>query len=231
MSGAGAGGPSSFAWAGTLPAIVGTASRRAVSQPVNSETARPSRAWTGHPQAFSGTGRSCGLPLLYLDGELVVRHGDGSSPFTRIPGPLTSLSSVRCSTSWSRFRFLFCLWVLDGLANLGIGEALPDHGRAGRGQAPVGRARRQMRAGKIVVLMTGAAFFRRHAVTLRAAAHIHGMRMPVVALPGEVSLRNGSSCIADCAGQRTNAVKSVPSPFAAGAGALGLSAGGAAATG
>src|SRR6476660_3144053 len=44
-----------------------------------------------------------------------------------------------------------------------------------------------MCARQIVVLMTGAAFFRRHTVTGGAATHVHGMGMPVVALPGKIS--------------------------------------------
>src|SRR6266404_5020615 len=42
---------------------------------------------------------------------------------------------------------------------------------------------------KIAVLMTGAAFFRGHAVTLSATPYIHGMGVSIIALPGEVSRR------------------------------------------
>jgi len=42
---------------------------------------------------------------------------------------------------------------------------------------------------KIAVLMTGAAFFRGHAVTLSATPYIHGMGVSIIALPGKVSRR------------------------------------------
>ncbi len=45
-----------------------------------------------------------------------------------------------------------------------------------------------MFARKVVVLMTGAAFFRSDSVTVGAATHVHRMRMPIVSLPGKVSL-------------------------------------------
>ena len=44
-----------------------------------------------------------------------------------------------------------------------------------------------MCANKIVVLMTSAASFRRHAMTSVAASHIHGVRMSVISLAREVS--------------------------------------------
>src|ERR1700674_160763 len=46
-----------------------------------------------------------------------------------------------------------------------------------------------MLAGKIVILMAGAAFFRREAVTIGTAADVHGVRVAVIALPGKISFR------------------------------------------
>src|ERR1700741_3023980 len=53
----------------------------------------------------------------------------------------------------------------------------------------MGRPRRQMRAGEIVVLVTRAARSRRHPMAVGAAAHVHRVRMTVVALPREVAGR------------------------------------------
>jgi hypothetical protein len=44
-----------------------------------------------------------------------------------------------------------------------------------------------MSANQIVVLMTSAASFRRHAAASVAASHIHGVRMSVISLAREVS--------------------------------------------
>src|ERR1700686_607559 len=84
---------------------------------------------------------------------------------------------------------LVLLGILDRLANLRVGQALPDHRSARRRQTPVQCAGRQVCANKIVVLMTGTAFFRSHAVTLRPAPDVHCVRMPVVTLTGKVSAR------------------------------------------
>jgi len=59
----------------------------------------------------------------------------------------------------------------------------------GGGRPPVRRAGRHVGAGKIVVLMAGAAFFSSNTVTLRAPSHVHGVRMTVVSLPREVTAR------------------------------------------
>ena len=52
---------------------------------------------------------------------------------------------------------LVLLGILDRLANLRVGEALPDHRSARRRQTPVCCAGRKVCAIKIVVLMTGTA--------------------------------------------------------------------------
>src|SRR5438105_3499766 len=67
------------------------------------------------------------------------------------------------------------LGVLDGGADLPIGQTLPDHGHVGRRQTPVGRARRHMLAREIVILMAGATLLCRHAVGSRR------IRLPVAA--------------------------------------------------
>ena len=46
-----------------------------------------------------------------------------------------------------------------------------------------------MRARKIVLLMTGVTFFRSHSKPHWAAPYVHGVRMPVITLPGIISLR------------------------------------------
>jgi len=57
----------------------------------------------------------------------------------------------------------------------------------------------EVRAGEVVVLMTGAAFLRSDTVAVRTAAHVHGVRMPVIALPRKISLRVTVHAIADAA--------------------------------
>jgi hypothetical protein len=84
---------------------------------------------------------------------------------------------------------LVLLGILDRLANLRVGQALPDHRSARRRQPPVRCAGRQVCANKIVVLMTGTAFLRSHAVTLQPTPDVHCVWMPVVTLTGKVSVR------------------------------------------
>ncbi len=52
---------------------------------------------------------------------------------------------------------------------------------------PVRRARRRVDAGRVVILMTGAAFDRVHTVAVGAAANVHGVRMAVIALTRKIS--------------------------------------------
>src|SRR6267143_856497 len=85
--------------------------------------------------------------------------------------------------------FLVLLGIFDRLANLRVSQTLPDHRSARRRQTPVRCAGRQVCANKIVVLMTGTAFLRSHAVTLRSASDVHCVGMPVVTLTGKVSVR------------------------------------------
>jgi len=117
-----------------------------------------------------------------------VRHRYGSSTLTWAPGPCHQFVFGQVLDQLVEVPVPVLLRVLDRPANLRIGQTLPDHGSAGRRQAPVGSARRQMRARKVVVLMTGAALFRRNSVTAGAAPHVHRMRMTIVSLPREVSL-------------------------------------------
>src|ERR1017187_1323202 len=79
--------------------------------------------------------------------------------------------------------------ILDRFTKLRVGQSLPYHRHARRRQTPTGGSGRQVRAGKIVILMTGTAFLRSHSESDGTAPHVHGMRMPVVALAGIVSLR------------------------------------------
>src|ERR1700746_1914684 len=68
-------------------------------------------------------------------------------------------------------------------------EPLPNH-RGRRGwQAPIGRARRHMQAVQIVVLMTCAALDSERAISIRAAAHLHRVRVTIVSLPRKVAGR------------------------------------------
>src|SRR6266436_3306183 len=84
---------------------------------------------------------------------------------------------------------LVLLGILDRLANLRVGQALPDHRSARRRQTPVRCSGRQVSANKIVILMTGTAFLRSHAVTFRPTPDVHCVGMPVVTLTGKVSVR------------------------------------------
>src|SRR6266481_8907070 len=84
---------------------------------------------------------------------------------------------------------LTLLGIFDRLANLRVSQALPDHRSACRRQTPVWRAGRQVCANKIVVLMTGTAFLRSHAVTFRPTPDVHCVRMPVITLTRKVSVR------------------------------------------
>src|SRR5438105_5710836 len=75
------------------------------------------------------------------------------------------------------------------MAELGIAEPLRDHRRTSRRQTPILGTRRQMCAGKVVVLMTRGALFRGHSMTVGAAPHIHYVRMPIIALTRKVAAR------------------------------------------
>jgi len=130
-----------------------------------------------------GARRSGRLPLLYLCGKLIVRHGNRSSTLARIPGPHHQLVFREVLNELIEVPVSVLLWILDRLANLRVRQPLPDHRRARRWQTPVGRARWQMSARKIMVLMTSAAFFRSHSVTLWTSPHIHGVLVSIIALP------------------------------------------------
>src|ERR1700758_2633632 len=68
-------------------------------------------------------------------------------------------------------------------------EPLPNH-RGRRGwQAPIGRARRHMQTFQIVVLMTCAALYSERAISIRASAHLHRVRVTIVSLPRKVAGR------------------------------------------
>jgi hypothetical protein len=79
--------------------------------------------------------------------------------------------------------------ILNRTAKLSIREALPDHGCGWRRKPPIRRTGRHVCAGEIMVLMARAALFSGYPVTLRAASHIHGVRMTVISLPREVTAR------------------------------------------
>src|SRR5205823_3988625 len=133
--------------------------------------------------------RSGGLPLFHLRGKLVMRHRDGGAPFARVPSPRHQFVLRQVLDELIDIAVFIFLRVLDRTANLRVDETLPDHRRGGRRQAPSRRSRRHMRAWEIMVLMAGAALFRGHTVAVGAAPHVHGMRMTVISLPREVTLR------------------------------------------
>ncbi len=82
---------------------------------------------------------------------------------------------------------LVLLRVLNRTANLRVAKALPNHWRGWRRESPIGRTGRHVRASEIMVLMARAALFGGHPVTFRAAADVHGVRMPVISLPRGVT--------------------------------------------
>ena len=88
---------------GPSTALGMTGFSRVQKSPAQAELGRAPRV-----RVLLRTGRAGGLPLFYLRRELVVGHRDGVRPSPGFQPHMTSLSSVRCSTSWSRFRFLFC---------------------------------------------------------------------------------------------------------------------------
>jgi len=83
---------------------------------------------------------------------------------------------------------LSCFGSFNRTAKLSIREALPDHGCGWRRKPPVRRTGRHVCAGEIMVLMARAALFSGYPVTLRAASHIHGVRMTVLSLPREAAV-------------------------------------------
>ena len=62
----------------------------------------------GFPPAFQGQGAPAACHCFTLTANSSCGMGTGVLPSPGFQAHLTSLSSVRCSTSWSRFRFLFC---------------------------------------------------------------------------------------------------------------------------
>jgi hypothetical protein len=46
-----------------------------------------------------------------------------------------------------------------------------------------------MRLSKIVILVAGAALLRSYSAAFRTTTHVHGMRVAVITLPGEIASR------------------------------------------
>ena len=77
--------------------------------------------------------------------------------------------------------------ILEQLTQLMVRQAFPDHRYLGRREVPVGSARGHVRSGKIVILVTGAAFDGTHSFSVRPAMNLHRVAMAVVTLPRKIS--------------------------------------------
>lgn len=135
-----------------------------------------------------GARRACCLPLLYFRLKLIVRYGDGSASLAGIPSPHHQLIFGEVLDELIEIPVAVLLWIFNGFTKLRVGEALPDHRHSRGRQTPAGSAGGKVRAREIVILMAGTAFFRSDSKAGGAAANVHGVRMPVIALAGKISL-------------------------------------------
>src|SRR5260370_40368464 len=133
--------------------------------------------------------RSGCLPPLHLCGILLMRHGNRSPTFARVPCPGHQFIFGQVLDQLIGVAVLVLLRVLQRTANLGVAKALPNHWRGWRRGSPCGRTWRHVRARDIMVLMARAALFRGYPATFRAAADVNGVRMPVISLPREITAR------------------------------------------
>jgi hypothetical protein len=133
--------------------------------------------------------RSGCLPPLHLRSKLLMRHRNRIPTFTRIPAPRHHFIFPQVLDQLIEVAVLVLLRVLNRTANLRVAKALPNHWRGWRRKSPIGRTGRHVRASEILFLMARAALFGGHPVTFRAASHVHGVPMPVISLPREVTAR------------------------------------------
>jgi hypothetical protein len=106
---------------------------------------------------------------------------DGRPSFTRVPAP----QHQRCAHVLHNLfdgSMAILLRILQQFAELMVAQALPDHRHRRRGQTPFRRSRRHVNSRQVVLLMTGAALDRVHAMPVRTTPHIHDVRMRGVAL-------------------------------------------------
>src|SRR5260370_28741961 len=79
------------------------------------------------------------------------------------------------------------VWVFDLAADLSTGTSARTHRRGRRRQAPSWRSRRQVQAGKVVILVAGGALLCGNPLPSCAAADGHRVSMTVIALPGKIA--------------------------------------------
>jgi hypothetical protein len=140
------------------------------------------------PTPFNSVGTTSSLcgPILHAGLKFTQLHGYRGTAVARIPSPehqrrrhvLDDLLDAAMSV---------LLRILEQLAELAVSQPFPDHGRLGRGKAPIRRSRRHMRSGQVMVLVTGAALNRIYSLPTGAAPDLHRMPMAVVSLTRKIS--------------------------------------------
>jgi hypothetical protein len=89
--------------------------------------------------------------------KFIVRNWDGHSSFAWIPSPHHQFVFGEALDQLIEIPAAILLAIFNRFAELRVGQTLPDHRHVCRRQAPVRGTGWQVLAGKIVILMAGAA--------------------------------------------------------------------------
>ena len=117
-----------------------------------------------------------------------MRNRDRCSSLARIPSPHHQLIFGEVFDELIDVPSSILFRIFDRFAKLPVRQSFPNHRHARRRQVPTRRPRRKMCRAEVVILMAGAAFYRRHTEPHWPTPYVHGVPMRVISLSRIVTL-------------------------------------------